>query len=357
MSDGQHQGGENNVDRSGQRFVGRRRIGVLLVNLGTPDEPTAPAVRRYLAEFLSDPRIVDLPRILWLPILHGLILNTRPAATAHNYKKIWREETNESPLRYFTRTLAVKTQANAAANATGGEFIIDWAMRYGNPSIIDRMTALKEKGCDHILIVPLYPQYSDTTTASVADAVSKAVSMMGRPPALRTVPAFFDDPAYIDALAAVTRRRLSTLDWAPTRIVISFHGLPQRSVDAGDPYHNHCMKTASLLRDAMGWTDEFAPVAFQSKFGRAKWLEPATEATIKALGEQGVKNLAVMTPGFVADCIETLEEIGIAAHKTFLAAGGENFDTIPCLNDELEMILLLDRLIQRETAGWLKILP
>lgn len=325
------------------------RIGVLLVNLGTPDAPTAPAVRRYLAEFLSDQRIVDLPRALWLPILHGVILNVRPAATAKNYAKIWRGDTDESPLRYYTRA-----QADALSEKKTDRMTVDWAMRYGAPSIAERLDALKQQGCDRILVVPLYPQYSATTTASVADAVFKAASTMRWQPALRIAPPFHDDPAYIDALAAVTQRRFKETGWSPERVVISFHGLPQRYFDAGDPYHCHCAKTARLLRAAMGWTEDFAPMAFQSVFGREKWLEPATEDTIKALAQKGVKKLSVITPGFVADCIETLEEIGIAARETFLQAGGEAFDAIPCLNDAPEMIDLLQTIMRRETAGWIE---
>ena len=322
-------------------------IGVLLVNLGTPDEATPKAVRRYLAEFLSDERIVDLPRALWLPVLHGVILNVRPAATARNYKKIWREESNESPLRYFTRAQAEKT-----ADQFNGAVRIDWAMRYGNPSVASRMMALKDAGCTRILVVPLYPQYSATTTASVTDAVFDAVKAMRWQPAIRIAPAFHDEPLYIKALADVTRTRLNTLEWPPDRVALSFHGLPQRYFDAGDPYYCHCAKTARLLRKEMGWTEEFAPLVFQSKFGREKWLEPAAEETIKALAADGVKNIAVIMPGFVSDCIETLEEIDIAARETFLDAGGENFDAIPCLNDTPEMIALLEMLIRRETAGW-----
>ena len=327
--------------------VAQGEIGVLLVNLGTPDDPTPKAVRRYLAEFLSDERIVDLPRALWLPILHGVILNIRPAATARNYKKIWREESNESPLRYFTRAQAEKTadQFNDAVR-------IDWAMRYGSPSVASRMMALKDVGCTRILVVPLYPQYSATTTASVTDAVFDAVKAMRWQPAIRIAPAFHDETLYIKALAGVMRARLKALEWQPERVALSFHGLPQRYFDAGDPYYCHCTKTARLLREEMGWTDEFAPLVFQSKFGREKWLEPAAEETIKALADDGVKNIAVIMPGFVSDCIETLEEIDIAARETFLNAGGENFDAIPCLNDTPEMIALLEMLIRRETAGW-----
>lgn len=329
--------------------VKQGRVGVLLVNLGTPDAPTAGAVRRYLAEFLSDRRIVDLPRALWLPILHGVILNVRPAATAKNYAKIWRRESNESPLRYYTRA-----QAAGLSEVKIDQVTVDWAMRYGAPSIPDRLEALAQQGCNRILVVPLYPQYSATTTSSVADAVFDAARAMRWQPALRIAPPFHDDPAYISALAAVTRRRFKETGWAPERVVISFHGLPQRYFDAGDPYHCHCAKTARLLRTAMGWTEDFAPMAFQSKFGREKWLEPSTEDTIKALGQAGVKKLSVITPGFVADCIETLEEIGIAARETFMEAGGEAFDAIPCLNDAPEAIDLLQAIMRRETAGWVE---
>lgn len=322
------------------------RIGVLLVNLGTPDAPTASAVRRYLAEFLSDPRIVELPRALWLPILHGIILNVRPAATARNYARIWLEAENESPLRYYTRRQAT------LADADNDEIMIDWAMRYGAPSIAERMEALKTAGADRILIVPLYPQYSATTTGSVHDAVFDAVKAMRWQPALRIAPAFHDDPAYIDALAAVTKRRLDALGWTPDRVIMSFHGLPERYFLAGDPYHCHCQKTARLLRDKMGWPEEFAPLAFQSKFGRDKWLEPATDAMIGDLAANGVKKVAVIMPGFISDCIETLEEIAIAGRETFESAGGEHFDAIPCLNDAPETIALLQQIIARETAGW-----
>ncbi len=323
------------------------RVGVLLVNLGTPDAPTAPAVRRYLAEFLSDQRVIELPRALWLPILHGVILNTRPAATARNYQKIWHQESNESPLRYYTRE-----QARHAGNLFDDHVIVDWAMRYGTPAIADKIADLKDKGCDRIVVIPLYPQYSATTTASVNDAVFQALQKMRWQPALRIAPPFHDERLYIDALAAVTRRHLAGLNWTPECVVISFHGLPQRYFDAGDPYHCHCAKTARLLREAMGWTDKFAPMAFQSKFGRDKWLEPSTEDTIKTLGQNGVKKLAVIMPGFISDCIETLEEIDIAARDTFKNAGGTDFDAIPCLNDAPEMTSLLEYLIRREIAGW-----
>jgi ferrochelatase len=322
------------------------RVGVLLVNLGTPDAPTPDAVRRYLGEFLSDPRIVDLPRILWLPILHGLILNTRPAATAREYNKIWRIESNESPLRYYTRA-----QAQAVAKAFGDDAVIDWAMRYGQPSVASRLRALRDRGCDRVLIVPLYPQYSATTTASVDDAVTKALNELAWRPEIRTAAAFPGEPAYIKALASVAREQLG--DATPERVIISFHGLPQRYVDAGDPYYTHCCETAQRLRSEMGWAEDYAPIAFQSKFGRAKWLTPATEAMALRLAGEGVKNIAVITPGFVADCIETLSEIDIGLRQTFLAAGGAQFKTIACLNDAPEMARLLKTIIRREAAEWI----
>lgn len=340
--------GERGLLPEGHRAVAPQRIGVLLVNLGTPDAPTAKAVRRYLAEFLSDRRIVDYPRALWLPILHGIILNVRPARSARNYAMVWRREENESPLRYFTRRQAALLQARA-----GDALVIDWAMRYGAPSIAERLEAMREAGCDRILVMPLYPQYSATTTASVHDATFDAVRAMRWQPALRVAPAFHDLPAYIDALAATTQRRLDALDWAPERLVISFHGLPERFLAEGDPYHCHCQKTARLLREKMGWREAFAPLAFQSRFGREKWLGPSTDETIARLAGEGVKRLAVIAPGFVSDCIETLEELAIAGRERFLAAGGEAFEAIPCLNDSVEAIDLLETLTRREAAGWL----
>ena len=333
---------------AGHPTVAAPKAGLLLVNLGTPDAAEPGAVRRYLAEFLSDERIVDLPRALWLPVLHGIILNVRPAATARNYAKVWRAESNESPLRYYTRMQAEKLAAKI------GGARVDWAMRYGHPSVASKLEAMKAEGCERILVVPLYPQYSATTTASVADAVFDAVKRMRWQPAIRMAPAFHDEAAYIEALAQVTRRHLSSLDFAPERIVLSYHGLPQRYFEAGDPYHCHCAKTSRLLREKMGWTEEFAPMAFQSKFGREKWLEPATDESIRTLASNGVKKLAVIMPGFVSDCIETLEEIAIAGRETFLEAGGEAFSAIPCLNDSPEAVSMLEIIARRETAGWLK---
>lgn len=324
------------------------RIGVLIVNLGTPAAPTAPAVRRYLGEFLSDRRVVDYPRALWLPILHGVILNVRPAKTARNYAKIWRAESDESPLRFHTRA-----QAEALAATIGPAAHVDWAMRYGAPSIASKLAAMREAGVDRLFVLPLYPQYSASTTASVFDAVFDAVRALRWQPALRTLAAFHDEPAYIAALAAVARRRIAGLGWAPDRVILSFHGLPERFLTEGDPYHCHCVKTGRLLSEALGWTPDFAPLAFQSRFGREKWLGPSTEETIARVAREGARRLFVITPGFVADCIETLEEIGIGAKAQFLAAGGEKFDLCPCLNAEPEMAALLETLSRRELSGWI----
>lgn len=311
-------------------------VGVLLVNLGTPDAPTAPAVRRYLAEFLSDRRVVDYPRWLWLPLLHGVILNVRPTRSARAYAKIWTPE--GSPLRVFT-----KNAADALARRLAGRVHVDWAMRYGKPPIGERIDALRAAGARDILVVPMYPQYSRSTVASVEDAVA------GTPDVAVARP-FHDDPLYVAALKARAAAHLASLGWAPERVVLSFHGAPKRWSKDGDPYEDQCRETARLIRAAMGWTDDFAPLAFQSRFGREEWLGPATDATVRALAAKGVRRLAVMTPGFFADCLETLEEIAIVGAGTFLGAGGEKFAAIPCLNDSPEAIDLLEALALREAA-------
>jgi ferrochelatase len=323
-----------------------RRVGVLLVNLGTPEAPTADSVRRYLAEFLADRRVVDYPRAIWLPILHGVILNARPARSARAYAKIWTAE--GSPLRVHTQRAAEKLQARlgeAAATA--------WAMRYGRPSIGEAAAALKDVGVERLLALPLYPQYAQATSASAADAVFDAVRSLVPQPALRLAGPFHDDPLYIAALKRRCDAHLGALGWAPERIILSFHGAPKRLIAAGDPYYAHCVATARLIRAEMGWTDSFAPLAFQSKFGREEWLGPATDAMISDFAAAGVRRLAVMTPGFFADCLETLEEIGIAGADAFAAAGGERFAAIPCLNDSPAAIDLLAALVAREAAGWL----
>ena len=317
------------------------KIGVLLINLGTPDAPEARAVRRYLAEFLSDPRVIEIHPLAWKPILHGIILRTRPRRSAEAYNQIW---TNEgSPLRAIAHR-----QADALRKRIP-ELSIHYAMRYGNPGIAAAVGNMAREGCTRILAAPLYPQYCAATTATANDAVFAALAAMRRQPALRSLPPYYDDPLYIDALAANLKRQLAALDFAPERLLLSFHGMPVRTLDLGDPYHCHCLKTARLLGEALG---RDVDVAFQSKFGRAKWLEPATDATLAAYPRQGARKVAVAAPGFSADCIETLEELGIRGRKTFHDAGGEKFALLDCLNDSPESIAMLERLITRELAGW-----
>ena len=318
------------------------KIGVLLVNLGTPNAAEAGAVRRYLAEFLSDRRVVEIPPLLWKPILHGIILRTRPKKSAHAYAQVWRED--GSPLAAITRAQAV-----ALEDAFGPDVIVDHAMRYGRPAIADRLAALKVRGCERILVAPLYPQYCAATTATANDCAFVALSAMRWQPTLRTLPPYYDDPAYIDALAASVRGSLAMLDFVPDAIMASFHGMPQRTLELGDPYHCHCQKTARLLSEALG---RELIVAFQSRFGRAKWLEPATDAMLAALPGKGVKRIAVVAPGFSADCVETLEELQIRGRATFEAAGGTHFAYLPCLNDSVEGIAMLRIVIMRELAGW-----
>ena len=313
-------------------------IGVLLINLGTPDAPEPAAVRRYLAEFLSDRRVVDLPPLLWQPILRGAILPFRPKRTAEAYRLIWMEE--GSPLAVITRR-----QAQALQVRLGEGAIVDYAMRYGSPSIGTVLDKLVQAGCDRILAVPLYPQFSGATTGTVEEALSA----MGSKPELQILPPYYADPLYIDALAANLERQLAALDFEPQRLLLSFHGLPQRAVDRGDPYFDHCSTTARLLAETLTLTVD---VAFQSRFGLAKWLEPATDATLAAYPAKGVTRLAIAAPGFSADCIETLEELGIRGCETFLQAGGEDFARLDCLNDSPEGMHMLEALVRRELAGW-----
>ena len=327
----------------GHPHVPAARIGVLLINLGTPDAPTAAAVRRYLAEFLSDPRVIEIPPIAWKPILHGIILRTRPRKSAHAYSQVWTN--GGSPLAVIARR-----QAEALAQRFGDRVIVDYAMRYGNPGIAAAIERMTNAGCTRILAAPLYPQYCAATTATANDAVFAALAGMRVQPALRTLPPYHDDPLYIEALRASVSRQLAALDFIPDRLLLSFHGMPQRTLELGDPYHCHCRKTARLLSEALG---REVDVAFQSRFGRAHWLEPATDATLAGYGQQGVASLAVAAPGFSADCLETLEEIGIRGRETFLAGGGKRFALLDCLNDSDESIGLLEQLVTRELEGWM----
>ncbi|MDH7974612.1 ferrochelatase [Sphingomonas sp. AR_OL41] len=318
------------------------RIGVLLVNLGTPDGPDTASVKRYLGEFLSDRRVVELPPLLWQIILRGFILNTRPRKSAHAYSQVWRDD--GSPLAAFTRLQSV-----ALAGTFGDGVMVDWAMRYGRPSIGDRIAAMKAAGCERILFAPLYPQYCGATTATANDKAFESLAAMRWQPALRTLPPYHDDPDYIDALKQSVELALAGLDFEPEAIMTSFHGMPQRTLELGDPYHCHCRKTARLLAEALG---REVIVTFQSRFGRAKWLEPATDDVLMALPGQGTKRVAVIAPGFSVDCLETLEELAIRGKEQFITAGGTDFAYIPCLNDSPIGVAMLRKLIGRELEGW-----
>ena len=325
--------------------VATGKIGVLLVNLGTPDAPTPAAVKRYLREFLSDPRVVEIPALLWQPILRGIILNTRPRKSAQAYQQVWTDK--GSPLAAITADQATALQARLGETAR-----VSWAMRYGNPSIASQLEALKDEGCERILLAPLYPQYCGATTATVVDAAADALRVMRWQPTLRTLPPYHDDPAYIAALASDLGAQLDALDFAPDALLLSFHGMPERTLRLGDPYHCHCRKTARLLADALARPDLRVETAFQSRFGRAKWLEPATDAMIGQLAGEGVKRLVIAAPGFAADCLETLEELAIRGKEQFLDAGGQGFAYLRCLNAGPAGMEMLESLTRRELAGW-----
>jgi protoporphyrin/coproporphyrin ferrochelatase len=325
-------------------------IGVLLVNLGTPDATDAPSVRRYLREFLHDRRVIEEDTLAWKLVLNGVILPLRPRRKGHDYAKIWNREANESPLKTITRSQAVKLMAALAPY--GRPLVVDWAMRYGNPSIRSRLAALQKQGCERILIVPLYPQYAAATSASVCDEAFRALMTMRWQPAVRVAPPYFDDPVYIDALAASLVAYLRTLAFAPEVILASFHGIPQSYFDKGDPYYCHCARTTRLLRERLNLGEDVMMMTFQSRFGRAAWLKPYTDATVKALAKRGVKKLAVITPGFSADCLETLEEIAGENAEYFHRAGGEDFAAVPCLNDSADGMRVIEAVVRRELQGW-----
>ena len=317
-------------------------VGVLLINLGTPDAPDVASVRRYLAEFLSDPRVVEIPATLWKPVLYGVILRTRPAKTAAAYRKIW---TNEgSPLMAIS-----KRQRDALEDRLGDSICVGLAMRYGNASIGHAIAKMVDHGFNRILLAPLYPQYCAATTATALDAAFAELGKMRSQPAIRALPPYYADPLHIDALKASIQRQLATLDFAPERLLLSFHGMPERTRIMGDPYYDQCKVTADLVAKQL---DLPVDVAFQSRFGRARWLQPATEIVLASYPSQGVKRLAIATPGFSADCLETLEELGIRGRETFLGAGGSHFARLDCLNDSDEGMAMLDALVRRELAGW-----
>ena len=360
-----------------------RKIGVLLVNLGTPDAPDAASVRRYLKQFLSDPRVVEIPQIVWQPILRGAVLTTRPKKSAHAYAQVWTDA--GSPLLAITKAQAAALQDRLDISSpasrppfvsseverriaqggrvstsldTNGEdesrkpappLHVDYAMRYGNPSIASRLAAMKDAGCDRILIAPLYPQYCAATTATALDEAYRALAAMRWQPAVRTLPPYYADPAHIAALAASVESALAALDFTPDAIVASFHGMPARTYALGDPYYDHCLETTRLLSQSLG--RPLVP-SFQSRFGKAKWLEPYTDATLTRLAQDGARKIAILAPGFSADCLETLEELALRGKAQFEQAGGTDFAYLPCLNDSAPGMDMLETLIRRELAGW-----
>jgi len=330
--------------------IRRGRIGVLLLNLGTPDGTGYWAMRRYLKEFLSDRRVIDLPRWKWWPILNLIVLTVRPARKGRDYAKIWNQELDEGPLKTITRAQAEKL----AATLGDRSIVTDWAMRYASPSTESRILRLRGEGCDRLLIVPLYPQYAAATTGSATDAVFSALMRLRWQPALRVAPPYYDDPVYIDALAASIRAHLAALDFAPEALIASFHGMPQRCLGAGDPYHCHVQKTSRLLRDRLGWPVARWHTTFQSRFGNEPWLQPYTSDTLVRLAQAGLKRLVIVTPGFAVDCLETLEELQIENRRVFLATGGEKFTCVPCLNDSEHGMRVIKHIVRRELMGWVE---
>jgi ferrochelatase len=331
------------------------KVGVLLVNLGTPEGTSYWPMRRYLAEFLSDRRVIEAPRALWLPLLHMVVLTTRPTRRGRDYATIWNNELDEGPLKTITRAQAEKLARRVAAGdfGPGSERIVaDWAMRYGEPSLQKRISALKASGCDRLLVVPLYPQYCAATSATVADCAFDALKAMRWQPALRIAAPFYDRPAYIEALARSLREGLAQLDFAPETILVSWHGIPQDYFDKGDPYYCHCAKTTRLLGEATGLSDKMQ-MTFQSRFGPKEWLKPYTIDTVKTLAAKGVKSLAVIAPGFFADCFETIEELGVENKNAFLKGGGAHFAVLPCLNDSIGGMDVIADVVRTEISGWI----
>jgi ferrochelatase len=327
----------------------RERVGVLLVNLGTPDTADTKGVRVYLREFLSDPRVIEKQGLFWKLVLNGVILVIRPPRKARDYQKIWNSEKNESPLKTITRAQAEKL----ATSLEESQVVVDWAMRYGNPSIRERTNALVAQGCNRILVVPLYPQYSAATTATVCDEVARVMQGLRAQPAIRFAPPYPTEQTYIDALAASIGAHLATLPYRPETIVASFHGMPQAYVDKGDPYYEQCVATTLALRARMGLDEKGLMLTFQSRFGFDEWLKPYTDKTIESLAKSGVRRIAVVTPGFAADCLETLEEIAQENAEIFRHNGGEQFGFIPCLNDSDAGMDVIRQLVMRELQGWI----
>ena len=328
--------------------VVKPKIGVLLLNLGTPDATDYWSVRRYLSEFLSDRRVIESPPAIWQPILQGIILSVRPQKSGANYARIWDKEAGDSPLRVIA-----KRQTADLQRRLGSSVIVDYAMRYGNPSTKSRLEALKQAGCTRILLAPLYPQYSATTTGTANDKAFDALKKMRWQPAIRTMPAYFEEPAYIAALAQSIDDGVKSLSFTPDVVITSYHGMPQLYLERGDPYHCQCLKTTRLVREHLGWSKDRLMVTFQSRFGPTKWLQPYTDQTLMALPAQGKKKVAILAPAFSVDCIETLEEIAITGKEEFEHAGGEEFAYLPCLNDSVGGMAMLETVIRKELSGWL----
>lgn len=330
--------------------VSSGKVGVLIVNLGTPEAAEPGAVKRYLGEFLSDKRVIEIPQIVWQPILRGIILNTRPKKSARAYKKVWTDK--GSPLAVIT-----SDQAAGLQQRLGDAVQVRYAMRYGKPSIPDQLQALQSDGCERILLAPLYPQYCAATTATVVDKANEFLANARWQPTLRTMPPYHDEPAYISALADDTAHQLDALDFVPEVLLLSFHGMPQRTLELGDPYHCHCRKTARLLAQQLHKQPRFADLrietSFQSRFGRAQWLEPATDTTLESEASKGTRRIAIAAPGFAADCVETLEELAIEGKSQFLEAGGEEFAVLSCLNASDAGMTMLEAIIRRELGGWI----
>lgn len=326
------------------------RIGVLLVNLGTPEATDYWSMRRYLKEFLWDRRVIEVNRAVWWMILNGIVLTVRPGPKGKDYDTIWNKERNEGPLKTITRSQAEKLAAALAASDS--RIVVDWAMRYGKPPIKERIEALQAQGCERILLVPLYPQYSAATTATVCDKTFDALKTLRWQPILRVAPPWHDDPTYIDAACTALEGHLAKLDFEPEVILASFHGVPLSYLHKGDPYHCQCMKTGRLMRERLGMSAERFRITFQSRFGNEEWLQPYTDKTVEALAKSGVKRLAIVNPGFTADCLETLEEIGGENREIFEHNGGEKFAAIPCLNDTDEGMRVIETVVRRELSGW-----
>ncbi len=326
------------------------RIGVLIVNLGTPDGTSYWPMRRYLKEFLSDRRVIETPRWQWWPILNLMVLTTRPSRKGRDYATIWNNELDEGPLMTITRDQSTALTERLAD--LGNRIVVDWAMRYGNPSIASRIEALQEAGCERLLVVPMYPQYAAATSATVCDKVFDKLMEMRRQPILRVAAPWYEEDIYIQAIKGSIEEHLSRLDWKPDVILASFHGIPKSYHEKGDPYYCHCHKTTRLLQAAMGLDDEKLRMTFQSRFGPEEWLQPYTDKMVEALAKSGVKNLAVVTPGFTADCLETIEEIGVENAEIFHRNGGKNFSAIPCLNVNNLGINVIEAVVRKELMGW-----